>query len=179
MLLRVAGGDVRAYVSNDFSYSSLCVELNRIGRTRDRDRMIESASEVHVEVEREVMTHVRTVCARRNGERFGDRSRSRTDRATAVSARIFGVLFATSKVFKQTSANKNHDHGEVAIMPFYFAWKIRERHREGKRGLFVCGSRPYFPALRARGRAARMACARHWKQTSRKRAFVARWSFHE
>ena len=30
-------------------------------------------------------------CARRNDERVGDRSRSRTDRATAVSDRIFGI----------------------------------------------------------------------------------------
>jgi len=35
--------------------------------------------------EREVVSHVRTVCARRNDERAGDRSRSRTDRVTAVS----------------------------------------------------------------------------------------------
>ena len=30
-------------------------------------------------------------CARRNDERAGDLSRSRTDRTTAVSARIFGI----------------------------------------------------------------------------------------
>ena len=41
-----------------------------------------------VEVERQVMSHVRTVCARRIDERVGDRSRSRTDRATAVGTRI-------------------------------------------------------------------------------------------
>ena len=41
--------------------------------------------------------------ARHNDERAGDRSRSRTDHATAVSARIFGIQ-SPHEVFKQTSA---------------------------------------------------------------------------
>ena len=50
--------------------------------------------------------------ARRNDERAGDRSRSRTDRATAVSARTFGIQ-SPHEVFKQTSASqKSH------VMPF-------------------------------------------------------------
>ena len=34
LLLWVVGGDVRAYVLNDFGYSTVLVEPNRRGRTR-------------------------------------------------------------------------------------------------------------------------------------------------
>ena len=59
----------------------------------------------------EVATDERATARRYDG-RVGDRSRSRTDRATAVSARIFGIQ-SPPEVCKQTSVSKmSHD------MPF-------------------------------------------------------------
>ena len=51
--------------------------------------------------------------ARRNDERAGDRSRSRTDHATAVSARIFGVQ-SPHEVFKETSVSQ-----KPHVIPFF------------------------------------------------------------